>query len=238
MESTVSALAERACSECGGVFVPVRENHAYCATRCKRRSESRRVAARRVSEYPKTRDCARCGASFEALNGRHLLCADAACKQAHKTETARGYNRDRERAFFEEHGVWRATKHRRDNPGVAHENLERKRERDRLRNAELPNRKRYPETYRLKDARRRQRKFGLTPVGEPLDREVVFARDGWVCQLCFEPVDASLAYTHMESKSLDHRVPISKGGAHTYENTQLAHLRCNIAKGDRLLEGA
>jgi 5-methylcytosine-specific restriction endonuclease McrA len=38
------------------------------------------------------------------------------------------------------------------------------------------------------------------------------------------------------SVSLDHIVPVSKGGTHTRDNVQAAHLRCNQAKGDR--EGA
>lgn len=33
--------------------------------------------------------------------------------------------------------------------------------------------------------------------------------------------------------SLDHVIPMSKGGAHSYANTQLAHWLCNVTKGNR-----
>lgn len=36
------------------------------------------------------------------------------------------------------------------------------------------------------------------------------------------------------SASLDHREPLALGGAHTYDNSQCAHLVCNERKGARL----
>ncbi|CAB4136887.1 HNHc domain containing protein [uncultured Caudovirales phage] len=61
----------------------------------------------------------------------------------------------------------------------------------------------------------------------------VFARDGWVCQLCGRKVDPSLVYPHPMSASLDHVVPLSLvgGPGHVLSNVQLAHLRCNVRKG-------
>lgn len=56
------------------------------------------------------------------------------------------------------------------------------------------------------------------------------------CALCGEAVDRSLEWPHPLSKSVDHIVPISKGGTDDIENLQLAHLRCNISKHDRLLD--
>lgn len=68
---------------------------------------------------------------------------------------------------------------------------------------------------------------------ELIDSEAIFQRDGWICQLCFEEVDPLLFWPHPESPSLDHIVPLSLGGSHTEDNVQLAHLRCNISKGNR-----
>lgn len=64
--------------------------------------------------------------------------------------------------------------------------------------------------------------------------ERVYARDGWTCGLCLKSVDSMLSWPHPRSASLDHVLPLSKGGTHTYANTQLAHLDCNVAKGDRV----
>jgi 5-methylcytosine-specific restriction endonuclease McrA len=64
---------------------------------------------------------------------------------------------------------------------------------------------------------------------ERVNRVKVFERDGWRCGICRLPVERKDA-------SLDHIVPLSRGGHHTYENCQTAHLKCNISKGARLQE--
>lgn len=35
-------------------------------------------------------------------------------------------------------------------------------------------------------------------------------------------------------KSLDHKMPVSKGGTNDISNLQIAHLRCNQRKGNRV----
>jgi len=62
----------------------------------------------------------------------------------------------------------------------------------------------------------------------------IFERDGWMCGICSSPVDRSLEWPDPLSKSIDHIVPLAKGGPHTPENTQCAHLACNVRKGDRI----
>jgi excisionase family DNA binding protein len=59
---------------------------------------------------------------------------------------------------------------------------------------------------------------------EPVSHAVVAVRDGWLCGICGGKVKK-------ENWSLDHVVPISKGGSHTYDNVVLAHLLCNIRRG-------
>ncbi|HUR14509.1 MAG TPA: HNH endonuclease [Mycobacteriales bacterium] len=56
----------------------------------------------------------------------------------------------------------------------------------------------------------------------PLTRRAVFARDGGRCQYCSAP-----------ATSLDHVVPRSRGGPHTWENVVSACGRCNHTKADR-----
>lgn len=65
-------------------------------------------------------------------------------------------------------------------------------------------------------------------------RRRVFDRDGWVCQLCDGVVDPTAKHPDPWSASLDHVLPLSLGGRHTYANTQLAHLRCNLVKNNRV----
>jgi len=89
------------------------------------------------------------------------------------------------------------------------------------------------EWKRNRQARRRARQMGL-PY-EVFSAEEIFERDGWVCQLCTEPVDPLVRWPDSSSASLDHRIPVSKGGHHTRVNVQLSHLGCNVSKRDRIL---
>lgn len=66
---------------------------------------------------------------------------------------------------------------------------------------------------------------------ELIDRAAVFARDGWKCHLCGELVDRLALFPAPESPSLDHVVPMSRGGGHLWGNVATAHLGCNVRKG-------
>lgn len=83
-------------------------------------------------------------------------------------------------------------------------------------------------------AKRRAAQRGVH--AESLDPLKVFARDGWRCQLCKRktPVNKRGTYDD-DAPELDHIVPLSKGGPHTYANTQCACRRCNQLKSDRPL---
>lgn len=61
---------------------------------------------------------------------------------------------------------------------------------------------------------------------ETVHRARVLASTGGVCGICWRPIESN--YWHV-----DHIVPLSKGGAHSYANTQPSHPTCNIWKGDR-----
>lgn len=66
---------------------------------------------------------------------------------------------------------------------------------------------------------------------ESFDIRSIYERDGWVCGLCGEGISQDRQYPDPLSVSLDHIIPISRGGSHTKENVQAAHLVCNIKKG-------
>lgn len=62
----------------------------------------------------------------------------------------------------------------------------------------------------------------------------VYERDEWVCGICSDPVDRNTVWPDPMSPSLDHVLPLSLGGHHTMENVTLAHLSCNVRKGNRV----
>jgi 5-methylcytosine-specific restriction endonuclease McrA len=85
--------------------------------------------------------------------------------------------------------------------------------------------------------RARARKYGVEYT--PLNRLLVFQRDGYRCGICGKKVNKRLKYPHPMSVSLDHVVPMALGGGHTYANVQCAHLICNgrkshLGAGDQL----
>lgn len=81
--------------------------------------------------------------------------------------------------------------------------------------------------YDLRRARKR-----TTAETERIVAAEIFDRDAWTCGICTEPVDPALRYPHPMSVSLDHVVPLAKGGAHTMANVQCSHLHCNRIKRD------
>lgn len=68
---------------------------------------------------------------------------------------------------------------------------------------------------------------------EAVDRGAIFERDGGMCQICKKPVRLDREFPHPLSPSLDHILPISKGGTHEPRNVQLTHWICNHRKGNR-----
>jgi 5-methylcytosine-specific restriction endonuclease McrA len=58
-----------------------------------------------------------------------------------------------------------------------------------------------------------------------LNRRAVFARDGHRCQYC-----------GASAENIDHVIPRSKGGLHSWDNVVASCRPCNTRKRDRLLE--
>lgn len=63
---------------------------------------------------------------------------------------------------------------------------------------------------------------------------VVYERDSWSCRICGDPIPKDAKSPDPLSASVDHRIPLSRGGEHSYSNCQASHLRCNVSKGNRV----
>lgn len=61
----------------------------------------------------------------------------------------------------------------------------------------------------------------------------VFDRDGWLCHLCGGGIDPLVKNPDRLAATVDHVVPLSQGGEHSYANVRAAHRTCNTSKGDR-----
>jgi len=58
----------------------------------------------------------------------------------------------------------------------------------------------------------------------------IFERDNWTCQICGRKINRRLKWPNPLSKSIDHIVPLSRGGNDSPVNVQATHLRCNLGK--------
>lgn len=88
-----------------------------------------------------------------------------------------------------------------------------------------------PDKHAANNHRYRARKRGA--FVEDVDRSAVLERDGWRCGICGEKIPRSARYPEPRSASVDHVVPLSRGGKHEMKNVQAAHLICNALKRDR-----
>ena len=82
---------------------------------------------------------------------------------------------------------------------------------------------------------RRIRKLKTRRRDTDITLEKLFRRDRGVCYLCGGGCD----WTDMVEgnagenyPSIDHVIPVAKGGTHTWDNIKLAHRKCNTAKRD------
>ncbi len=87
------------------------------------------------------------------------------------------------------------------------------------------------ETRRNVYSRHKQVRRALKKTNGAVDSNIttqsVFERDQGICGIC------RLECSRNEA-SVDHIIPLSKGGTHTWDNIQLAHMLCNIKKGNRI----
>ena len=84
--------------------------------------------------------------------------------------------------------------------------------------------KKYPSKYSSYRANRRAK--NRKAFVENIDRDIVWKRDKGLCGICGRDVKGKW--------HLDHIIPISKGGLHSYNNVQVSHPRCNLQKGNKI----
>ena len=97
-------------------------------------------------------------------------------------------------------------------------------EEERIRQKARPPKRIDPEKNRERVHRRRA--FERGAFAEEVEMAVLVERDGSYCGICHRRVKPA-------ERSIDHVLPVSKGGAHSYANTRLTHLKCNILRNNR-----
>ncbi len=211
----------RPCETCGVVFVPRRPGGkalragtrwgVYCGKACQSAAQVKPQVAPAMKLLV---TCRQCRGAFVQRSPRHVVCSDE-CRRV--DDRAAEYQRNAARkallervcgecglAFVPTYGVKR----------TLYCSLACSRRA--LRRAS-------------KQVRRARQRSGAS---EMVKATTVFERDGWRCHICAKKVRREKRGTsHPLAPELDHIIPLSLGGQHTYANTACACRRCNGAKG-------
>jgi hypothetical protein len=75
-----------------------------------------------------------------------------------------------------------------------------------------------------KDRRRAAKRGGAC---ERYRRVDIFERDGWRCHICGKMTKPRAHYLHPLAATIDHLVPLSRGGRDAADNVACAHRKCN-----------
>ena len=200
----------RPCLECGVSFEPLRGSPTCCSTSCRNLHNTRTRYRNKADRLNGTcAECAWCFASFDFSS--HRPCCSAVCSSA----------RDRH---------WSTWKH----PLTCH----------------LPqcmdcasvfalttNGKRCNKCQLKFDADRRsfseaRRKRAERNGDMDIHWRRLGDRDSWCCHLCGGRVPKVAGTAKNErGATVDHLVPISCGGAHSWDNVAIAHRSCNLSRG-------
>lgn len=91
---------------------------------------------------------------------------------------------------------------------------------------------------------RRRQLISAAMVDKDITVEGLYKRDNGICYLCGKPcrLDDYIIQDGQKQcgdwyPSIDHVVPLARGGAHSWDNVKLAHRICNSRKADKPFEG-
>lgn len=218
------------CKQCGVTYIPkVTNRNQFCSVTCRNRAihvlnAKRMDYSKRRPGYPSCLvyfpECTQCRRRFTAQTKTKHLCSEP-CKKA-----------DEVLSNMARHSGKRTCKECSTVFPVEY--------RDKTRFCSIEcghvagrRSKRKAKNHRGGDRHRhRARKYGV--AYEPIQLIKVLERDGWKCGLCTQPISRDAQYPDPMMPSLDHIIPMSKGGSHTHANVQAAHHRCNTLKRDTM----
>lgn len=229
-------IKERACKSCGKKYVGTK---MFCSDECKHNS-----LVRDKKSYSHT--CVTCGTEYKNKQYHSKYCSNeckpitvykSICKQCGRTYNAKykkqifcsvdclgEHNRKRAKVICQHCGeLFNNTDNRVDRKFCSRDCF-----------LKHIGGKKWDQKSIVSDATHIKRAKKLNVKYESIDPIEIFNRDNWTCGLCGKAVNKYTPYPDDMSASLDHIKPLSKGGTHTKDNVQLAHLGCNRRKGNKL----
>ena len=200
---------------------PRKTMHCFCGQKCADKYWNALRTGRPRDSWKFARECTWCGRSFHPTSPRHTKFCTGACRYASQVASYRP-SKPRTHHCKECKAEYRTTM-----PWSIYCSAICK-QRAKSRTAT------YKYGRRERDARRRARK--RTSVTQRINPFDVFARYKWRCHLCGCKTPKNLRGT-MEDKApeLEHIIPLSAGGTHTWDNVACSCRKCNRRKGSETI---
>ena len=206
---------DRKCVFCGA-DIPIDRNSKYCSDKCRRENDKKNKRERYVWKTERLSNCIQCGKPLKG--SRTKFCSDA-CNSRY-----RAINIDK--TCFDHGELTKTCK-------VCGKEFKTYKERKQTCSIEC--RKTWHEKHGS------DRRYKGIPKDPDISLFKLSERDRCQCQIC----GMSVNWDDWKEKdgykvsgnlypSIDHIVPISRGGTHTWGNIQLAHRKCNSSKGIKL----
>jgi 5-methylcytosine-specific restriction endonuclease McrA len=191
----------------------------YCSERCRRQARNLKLK----TERSQTKVCANCQATFQSSVSNRNYCSKNCRVIANKNRAA-----SKTASYYKE---------------LYPDGLKRKicewcgEELIVPAQKTLASRRYHPECskeaerarYRIKTTKRRTKSKPSRLSADNLIREY-----GANCHICNEPIDLELPRTSRMGLTVDHVIPLSKGGSDELDNLRPAHWICNNRKSDKI----
>jgi len=198
----------------------------YCTRLCSERARHKRKKQFKTI----TKTCRKCSTTFATRKTRQAYCMDA-CRLADAANmTRQRYAKEKDAKFAAKYpkgygeatcgwcGNIRQYDPRTQNPKGFHPECTKQ-----ARSA----------SYRIKTVRRQKLS---TP--HRISHQQVVDLYGSDCHICKTAIDLTLPRTHKQGLTVDHFMPISKGGTDEMDNLRPAHWICNVRKRDKVITDA
>lgn len=255
---------QKQCAGCDKTFTPHHPLAAYCTKKCQKTAEARRHRQQKSpNRGTASKTCATCNTPFTPNTPATKYCSSI-CRKEAKRKSDREFmrewraknperNAERRKREDPEARRQRVKRWRDNNPERAHALAKACRQANR--ETEAARQRKWRQSpygaIACKEARRRWALRTPEAAGEIRARRAKAEAEGnatpaliqakWeassgICCLCGESINPDLKSPDAMSLTVEHKVPIARGGRHDIDNIDFAHRVCNSSKGARTTE--
>jgi hypothetical protein len=198
---------EKTCGICNNVFIPVSHHQKHCSLKCRVNHNIN------LNKYKYKHTCIVCMVEFKCSSFKQKYCSS---KCATHDRNKHLYDGSKKKCSicggFFDLSLFKTKKY----------------------NGKL--RSNCPDCHKSKvNAKNYKRRNWLSYVRYDLDITKVFNYCDWKCSYCGIDTPKELRGKFVNNApELDHIIPLSKGGSHTYNNVTLSCRKCNLSKTNKL----